>query len=189
MRGDRTRLLHLILLTNTAMKPQTSLSPDQRADLVAYLDGELDEPAASAVERMLAESAAARQEAEMLSRTFDLLDELPLAAASKEFTARTLSAIKVSHIATTSRSASRNMWSPTFRRWVVTGGSVGLLGAAALLGYFSTNRWISDPSEALIHDLPVIENVDKYAEVEDIAFLHALERSELFNDSDRLPEF
>jgi hypothetical protein len=171
------------------MEPQTSLSPDQRANLVAYLDGELDEPAASAVERLLAESAAARQEAEMLSRTFDLLDELPLAAASKEFTARTLSAIKVSDIATTLRPAGRNVWSPSIHRWAVTGGVACVLAAAALVGYFSTNRWISDPSEALIRDLPVIENVDKYAEAEDIAFLRELERSELFNDSDRLPEF
>lgn len=170
------------------MEPQSSLSPEQRADLVAYLDGELDHEAAVAIERLLAASPEVRREAELLSRTFELLEELPHVATSKEFTARTLSAIKVNRIEKSGSGAVR-LWSQPMRRAVVAAGSVCALVAAALVGYLSTNRWIPDRSEALIRDLPVIENVDKYAEVEDIAFLRALERSEMFNDSDRLPEF
>lgn len=170
------------------MEPQSALSPEQRADLVAYLDGELDHEAAVAIERLLAESPEVRREAELLSRTFELLEELPHVATSKEFTARTLSAININRVEERGSGAVR-LWSQPMRRAVVAAGSVCALVAAALVGYLSTNRWIPDRSETLIRDLPVIENVDKYAEVEDIAFLHALEKSEMFNDSDRLPEF
>ncbi len=171
------------------MEPQSALSPEQRADLVAYLDGELDNEAAVAIERLLAANPEVRREAELLSRTFELLEELPHVATSKEFTARTLSAIKVSRVEKSGSGGAARLWSQPMRRAVVAAGSVCALVAAALIGYLSTNRWIPDRSEALIRDLPVIENVDKYAEVEDIAFLRALEKSEMFNDSDRLPEF
>jgi hypothetical protein len=36
--------------------------------------------------------------------------------------------------------------------------------------------------------LPVIENVDKYSEVGDVAYLRALENSGLFNETEGLPE-
>ncbi|MCH8828754.1 MAG: hypothetical protein IID45_04170, partial [Planctomycetes bacterium] len=56
------------------MNETTRLSPQQRDDLVAYLDGELDEETTQSMERTLAHSPVARHEMDMLTRTWSLLD-------------------------------------------------------------------------------------------------------------------
>lgn len=65
----------------------------QITELVAYLDGELPEQDADRVERMLQANAPLRRDAECLDRTWQLLDSLESAAASGEFTKKTLSSI------------------------------------------------------------------------------------------------
>jgi anti-sigma factor RsiW len=54
------------------MDNPTPITPELRENLVAYLDGELDEVATLEVERTLSESAEIRLEVEELSRTWDL---------------------------------------------------------------------------------------------------------------------
>src|SRR5579875_3152629 len=71
--------------------PQPSpFSEQERADLVAYLDGELSGEAARALEAKLSLDPAARAEAEALRRTWELLDFLPRPQPSPRFTHRTL---------------------------------------------------------------------------------------------------
>ena len=53
------------------------LNPEQRDNLAAYLDGELEETATQEIEQILAVSEVARHEVDMLSRTWDLLNSLP----------------------------------------------------------------------------------------------------------------
>ncbi|MBN9121266.1 MAG: hypothetical protein J0I06_19295 [Planctomycetes bacterium] len=66
-------------------------APDAfEAELVAYLDGELDPAAARRVEARLAKDPAARARAAELKRSFDLLDYLPRPEPSPTFTTRTL---------------------------------------------------------------------------------------------------
>lgn len=60
------------------------------ADLVAYLDGELDPADARRVEARLAADPAARARADALQRAYDLLDYLPRHEPSPDFTSRTL---------------------------------------------------------------------------------------------------
>src|ERR1051325_5882976 len=71
------------------------LSDEERATLVAYLDGELDEAAAQAIEARLSSDPHARAEADTLLRTWDLLDYLPRTEASTSFTHRTLERLAV----------------------------------------------------------------------------------------------
>ncbi|MDY3553722.1 hypothetical protein R5W24_002835 [Gemmata sp. JC717] len=72
-------------------EPDDGPPPDPfEADLVAYLDGELDPAAARRVEDRLAEDPAARARAAELKKSFDLLDYLPTAGPSPNFTTRTL---------------------------------------------------------------------------------------------------
>src|SRR6266545_3727421 len=71
------------------------LSDEERADLVAYLDGELDEQAAQALEARLGNDPRARAEAETPRRTWELLDYLPRTEASTSFTHRTLERLAV----------------------------------------------------------------------------------------------
>src|SRR5947208_292785 len=72
------------------MTTQPPLDDEQREDLVAYLDGELDEEAARALEAKLSLDSAVRSEADQLRRTWELLDYLPKAEPSPNFTHRTL---------------------------------------------------------------------------------------------------
>lgn len=66
-------------------------APDPfEAELVAYLDGELDPAGARRVEARLANDPAARARATELKKTFDLLDYLPKPEPSPNFTTRTL---------------------------------------------------------------------------------------------------
>jgi len=71
------------------------LPPDDpfEAELVAYLDGELDPVAARQVEERLAADPTARARAAALKKTYDLLDYLPQPEPSANFTTRTLDKI------------------------------------------------------------------------------------------------
>jgi anti-sigma factor RsiW len=60
------------------------------AELVAYLDGELEPSAARKVEARLASDPGARARAAALKKTFDLLDYLPKREPSPTFASRTL---------------------------------------------------------------------------------------------------
>ena len=66
------------------------LNDDEKADLVAYLDGELDEPATQAVEAKIAADPDARAELDALKQTWGMLDYLPKTNPSPNFTNRTL---------------------------------------------------------------------------------------------------
>src|SRR5579859_2895023 len=70
------------------------LSSEQRENLTAYLDGELDEATTQDIEQVLAVSEVARHEVDMLSRTWDLLNALPTHKASEEFTHKTMSNLR-----------------------------------------------------------------------------------------------
>src|SRR5690242_21472649 len=72
------------------MSEPAPLSEQERADLVAYLDGELTGEAARALEAKLSLNPAIRAEADALRRTWDLLDFLPKSQPSPSFTHRTM---------------------------------------------------------------------------------------------------
>ena len=66
------------------------VSEEARAELVAYLDGELSEDAARVVEDKINSDPTLRAEVDSLSRTWELLDYLPTHDPSPSFTHRTL---------------------------------------------------------------------------------------------------
>ena len=73
------------------------LSEEERTHLVAYLDGELDGAAASAMEAKLNTDPRFRAEASTLRRTWELLDYLPRPAPSPTFTSRTLERVSMTN--------------------------------------------------------------------------------------------
>ena len=73
---------------------QQRLTPAERADLVAYLDGELDDAQSRAIATKLTHSTTARREIEALEKTWELLEYLPRAQAPEDFTARTLTEVQ-----------------------------------------------------------------------------------------------
>ncbi len=162
------------------------LSPEQRSNLVAYLDGELPEQAAKEIEQVLAKSPAVQHDVEMLSRTWDLLDELPRLAGAADFSARTMSIVQKAE-------APRPFLPPSLvarfrgerlRRAAIGGTWVAGLMLAAAAGFFVTYRLVPDGSDELLRNLPVIEKLDEYSNVESIEFLKQLEtRIGSFDDS------
>lgn len=153
------------------MEESTPITPSLRENLVAYLDGELDESETLEVERTLTESAEIRQEVEALSRTWDLLDQLPRVRASSEFTERTMASIQ----AASAVESTQPLFGPEARRRIWLASLLAGLVACAALGFFLTNRGLPKKTEALMRDLPVIEQVDLYEEVGDVEFLRELE--------------
>jgi hypothetical protein len=152
------------------MEDSTPITPNLRENLVAYLDGELEESEALEVERTLTESAEIRQEVEALARTWELLEQLPRVRASNEFTERTLASIQ----AASAQEETQPFISPVTRRKLWTAALLGGLVLSAAAGFFLTNRGIPRPSETLLRDLPVIEKLDLYEEVGDVRFLEEL---------------
>src|SRR5690242_19308527 len=73
---------------------QHRLTPAERANLVAYLDGELNAAETLAIATKLTRSATARRELEALEKTWEMLDHLPRPQVSPQLTARTLTEVK-----------------------------------------------------------------------------------------------
>jgi anti-sigma factor RsiW len=71
------------------------INENDRAELVAYLDGELDEQASQAFEARMTRDRKLRAEAEALKKTWELLDYLPRAEPSPTFTNQTLERLAV----------------------------------------------------------------------------------------------
>jgi anti-sigma factor RsiW len=153
------------------MEEPTPITPEIRENLVAYLDGELDEVATLEVERTLSESAEIRQEIEALSRTWELLDELPRVQASSQFTERTMASVQAasSELPLLSRNIRRQLLLIS----LIAGGVLCAVG-----GFLLTNRAIPHRSDPLVRDLPVIEKFDLYVDVGDVKFLRELQKSE-----------
>ena len=162
------------------MPSSSPLNEQERADLVAWLDGELEGEAARALERKLSLDPAARDEADALRKTWELLDYLPRPEPSASFTHRTLSRLAPAQAAR----PRPTVWQ-RWRRPVLGAGWAAALVAAAVGGYAGYNR-LAPPHEPgerdLVRDLRIIENKRYYDAVEDFDFLRALDQPDLFGD-------
>src|SRR5689334_9452270 len=123
------------------MTEPSHMSEQERADLVAYLDGELTGESARALEAKLNLNPAARAEAEALRRTWDLLDYLPSPQPSASFTHRTLERLTPVRTGETRRR----------RRWRVRLLGAGWAAALLLSGWagFAAYNWFvpNEPGE------------------------------------------
>jgi anti-sigma factor RsiW len=161
-----------------AMVPeQQRLTPAERGNLVAYLDGELPEVEAQAIATKLTHSATARREADLLRKTWELLDHLERPRASESLTERTLTEVRqiaergdrleTAFVQATRRGLRNALWV-----------GVSLVGFSAT---FVLARWVwPNPSERLARDLPVAEHLDEYLDVGSFEYLDELANSPQF---------
>jgi anti-sigma factor RsiW len=150
------------------------------AQLVAYLDGELDSEASSVVERRLSEDADYRRALRQLQRSWDLLDHLPQADVDETFTQSTVALVALQAADDVDRAQTRRT---NRERWF------GLVGAGSALaafvaGYLIVTTTASRSNRALLRDLPVIERLDEYRYVDDVEFLRMLHRAGLFPEEE-----
>jgi anti-sigma factor RsiW len=170
-------------------KPST-LTEKEKADLVAYLDGELPDEAARAMEAKISLNSEARAEAESLRRAWDLLEYLPRPEPSPTFTSRTLS--KVTPVGNDRWIGSpwayvQQRWEALEARW-----RLAVLGAGwavvLLLAFFGGRRafnWAAPrkPGEKeMVRDLRLIKNKPFYDLVGDVETLNKLDHPDLFGE-------
>lgn len=159
---------------------QPPLNDDERADLVAYLDGELTEEAERTLEARLNREPALRAELESLKQTWDLLDFLPRPETSPSFTERTLSRLEPVAKSAPVPAGPKRRWRPA---------ALGVGWAAAVLfagwlGYGGYQVVVPrEPGEPeLVRELRLIENKRFYELVEEIEFLKQLDHPDLFGE-------
>lgn len=162
------------------MEKTLRLSAEQREDLVAYLDGELPDAKSQSIDQVLARSEVARHEVEALARTWEMLDVLPTPKAPPEFTERTMTNLKVGE---TPFDVTQQAWFGTVKKGAVALVWIAALTASAWFGFQITYALIANPSQQLLVDLPLIQKIDQYREVESVDFLDKLQKSRLFDDT------
>ncbi len=144
------------------------------ADLIAYLDGELDDEASGAVEARLAADPTLRKKADAFRRSFALLDALPRPDAPADFTARTVTRLQVPGGSTAALPPAR----PRRWGWLAAAAVVllaGLGGATARLAVRS-----GETATPAVADLPAIEALPLYLGADDLAFVRRLDAADHF---------
>jgi len=157
---------------------QQRLTPDERANLVAYLDGELEDAESRAIVTKLAHSATARREVEALEKTWELLEHLARPKASEDFTTRTL--IEVGREDSEGGRLGSKVRETAQK---VVRGAVWTVAALLAFGSgFGIMQWVwPNPTERLTRDLPIAEHLDEYRDVGTFEFLKELANSPEFN--------
>jgi hypothetical protein len=161
------------------------LKPEQRDNLVAYLDNELSPEESSEIDQALIDSPVARHEVEMLTRTWEMLELLPNQTASDEFTATTMQTVRLSE--ESQPTFTIEDYYPQIRAGVMAVAWLVCVTLASWAGFMIANVWTPNPADQLIDDLPVIQNYDQYRslEVDDaekIEFLKELDRRRLLDE-------
>jgi hypothetical protein len=156
------------------------LTDIERANLVAYLDGELNEAEVRDLGTKITQSVTARREIDSLKKTWELLDFLPRPEPPHDFPGRTATLAF-------QQEPDRGAWLASVggRFAPIVARTATLLGVAAAtvaIG-FALTRWVwPDPSGRLVRDLPIAEHLDEYREVGSIEFLKLLASSPHFSE-------
>jgi anti-sigma factor RsiW len=160
------------------MTDENTLTTDEAIDqeIVAYLDGELDPAAAAQVERRMAEDPRYNARLNQLEKTWDLLDTLGPIEADDSFTHSTVAMVALKaqeEVQADEQTADR-------RRRLKWAGLGAVALATALVAYIAVDRQLNAENRELVRDLPVIERLDEYRNIQDIEFLRDLYGEGLF---------
>ena len=148
----------------------------EQAEMVAYLDGELDVEQVADVEKRLSEDHEYRLRLQQLQQAWDLLDELPRSRADDQFTRSTVEIVVVK-----ARDEINQLGSvPAWRRRLPLLLGLLLVMGTTLTGYLLSWRAATADNRKFIEDLPVIEQVSEYRHGESLEFLRLLVREGLF---------
>ncbi|WP_165072044.1 anti-sigma factor family protein [Paludisphaera rhizosphaerae] len=153
---------------------QQRLRPEDRANLVAYIDGELTEAESRNLSTKLTHSPTARREVDLLKKTWDALDKLERPQVSEQFHDRTLTYIRSLEVKKATRFAPLAAPAAAILKLAAC---VLLAGAAGVGGYLAACNLWPDPDARVIRDLTLAEHLDEYLEVGGFEMLDALKNS------------
>jgi anti-sigma factor RsiW len=156
----------------------STLNDEDRANLAAFLDGELDEETTQALEAKLNRDPEARQEVETLRQAYAMLDYLPRPEPSPNFTHRTMERLALAPSAVeTGKVPAR----PSWRWWGALTWTIAVLLALGLGTLAGHILWPTEqPEDPLTSHQRVIENLRLYELIDDIDFLRNLDHPDLF---------
>lgn len=166
---------------------------DESSRLQAYLDGELDEAAAQALEARLSLDPQARAEADALRQAWGLLDYLPKAEPSPTFTHRTLERLSVETGRPSASTATLATPRPRRRHWAPLGWAAAILLALGVGGGsgFGLARLLRPPApppppaatdEAMARHPRVVEKWRTYEQAGDLDCVRRLAEPDYFGD-------
>lgn len=146
-------------------------------DLVAWLDGEVDDEASQQIETQVNVDPRVRAEADTLRQVWEMLDYLPKAEAPPNFTQRTMDRL-APQPKTTQLTPVRKTFTRRAASWILALLIPGLISFAAVTWY------LSRPDEQdLVRELSVVEHLRYYQDVQELAFLQKLDQSDLFHEA------
>src|SRR5262249_33992355 len=139
------------------------LSQEERNELIAYLDGELDAKTAQAVETKINLDPRTRLELETLRRTWAMLDFLPRPEPSPAFTSTTFQRVSALRPTMAAKPAQRHWSWPALRLgWAAAVLLAALVGFTGMRAYLQRSRpaaTVVEPADTdhqLVRDLRVI---------------------------------
>lgn len=161
-----------------SVQPSSHDAVDQVTQLVAYLDGELAADEVAVVEQRLAQDEDYREHLRQLQQSWDLLESLPRTSVNEDFTRSTVEMVAVSVGQQVHQRLNQDSWNRRIRL-----GMTGLVAAVFAVGGFGlVYERLTRENRQLMRDLPVIERVDLYREVNSIEFLEKLAAEGLFDE-------
>jgi anti-sigma factor RsiW len=163
------------------MAEQPEITEADREELVAYIDGELDAAGQQRVETRLSLEPKVRAEVDALKKTWEMLDYLPRAEPTAEFTTRTLDA------ASALQPARGGGHVPA---WARSAACVTAVVAAGILGFLIPGTNPPRPagpveleSDPLYTQNPrVIANLPLYLSAGTLDYINALDAPDLFGE-------
>jgi anti-sigma factor RsiW len=153
--------------------------PNQIEQLVAYLDGELNDEQTAAIEERLRREPELRQMAEELDRTWGMLDALEPVSAGEEFSQKTMKAV----ITTGSAAVKQRPWSvATLLSSLVSSQAlawfgIGVIGTGCGFGIAALRGPSEESARAtqLLRQIDVLDRYPEYSIVRDVESLGQLE--------------
>jgi len=145
-------------------------------ELVAYLDGELSRDQAAKIERRMADDPKYAARLNQLQRAWDLLDTLNRTEADDDFVHSTVEMVAVHAVEEAKTQKVRIVRRRNFA-WVAI---AILVFAVSGVTYFAIRHRLERPNRELVQNLPLIERVDDYQNIDNLEFVKQLASENLF---------
>ena len=152
--------------------------PNQIEQLVAYLDGELNDEQTAAIEKRLRKDPKLRQMAEELDRTWGMLDALEPVAAGDDFSQQTMQTVAAtgSELRQRERASISRLLSSLVGGQTLVWFGMGVIGALIGLGIGAIRGMSEESTQAaqLLRQIDMLQRYPEYSVVPDVQSLREL---------------
>jgi hypothetical protein len=148
--------------------------------LVAYLDGELDAKSVRQVEDRLSVEPDLREKMTSLEQTWNMLSELETISADKELVRSTMEVVTL----TIEKELREGKQHSGQRKWLDQLVLVTVLFMFGVIGFQLSALIGIQKKKQLVEDIPIIQNITMYKEIDSFEFLEALSKKRVFDPVD-----